>query len=144
LPHNQLLTRVSVQIHRVLKADGLLVFGVLNRTLWTRMSLWWHTEWLRDRPKELSDWRLGITPSEMKALTMYAGFNMVHEELQGVCDKVQYSVDWAKAPWVLQVMHGGSYSCKDISSAYLGWAYKAPAVSKDADAQEETEQRQEL
>jgi hypothetical protein len=133
-----------VQIHRVLRSDGLLVFGVLNRSLWTRLSLWQHTEWLRDRPKELADWRLGITPSEMKALTTSAGFNMVHEELQGVCDRVQYSVDWAKAPWVLQGMHGGSHACKDVSRAYLGWAYKAPEVAHDADSQGETDQHQEL
>jgi hypothetical protein len=118
---------------------------VLNRSLWTRLSLWWHTEWQRDRPKNLFDWRLGITPDELKALSTEAGFNMVHEELQGICDTVQYSIDWQRMPWVVQVAHVGSHACKDLSKMYLGWAYKVPDASEDAGSlHEDSEERQEL
>jgi hypothetical protein len=118
----------DMQVHRILKQDGVLVFGVMNRSLRTWLSLYWHTEFQRDMPKQAFDWRLGITPEEMKAYSEEAGLNMVHEELQGVCESMEYFVHWERVPWVLQARHAGMYACKDVGKHYLGWAYKHPAA----------------
>ena len=120
---------MCLQVHRMLKDDGVFVFGTMNRSLRTRASLWWHTEWQRDRPRQLFDWRLGITPAEMKQIAEEVGLNLVHEELQGVCDMKKYMVDWKQFPWVLQEEHQGSQACQDTGKHYLGWAYKQPRVA---------------
>jgi hypothetical protein len=121
-------------MHRVLKPEGVLVFGGMSRSLQTRLSLWWHTALQRDRSPRLFDWRMGVTPAEMKRLSEEAGFNMVHEELQGVCDVTEYSLAWGNFPRVVQVRHVGSRACKDTGKHYLGWAYKQPPAADAAGA----------
>lgn len=71
-----------MQLRRVLRGDGIVVFGTRNRSLRSWLSLMWHTELLRDVPSGLYDWRLGVQPGELKRLASEEGFNMVHEELQ--------------------------------------------------------------
>lgn len=122
-----------LQVARVLTDDGVLVVSTLNRSLRTRWALWWHTEWLRDWPAVLYDWRLGVTPDELKALCAEAGLNLVHEEVKGLCTVEQFSIDWRSFPWLLQVKPGGAQACSDPSVRYLAWAYKVPAAAADMD-----------
>lgn len=123
-----------MQVHRVLKQDGIFIFSVMNRNLVTWSSIWWHTEWQRDLPKQIFDWRMGVTPVEMKDIHDEVGFNMVHEELEGICDSRSLSVNWGRAPWILQFEHLGAVECKDVSKRYLGWAYKHPAAEHSLDS----------
>ena len=118
----------QMQVHRVLTDDGVVVMGGLNRNLRTRLLLWWHTEYLQDWSPQLLDWRLGITPAELKAFCTDADLNLVHEELQGVCETTKYSMNWQALPAVLRAQHTGARACKSIEQHYLGWAYKAPST----------------
>ena len=135
---------VILQAHRVLRHDGVLVFLTINRHWQSKLSLWLHTTFVQHHPREASDWRLGIKPAEMKRFADAAGFNMVHEELQGVCENLRLHVDWGKMPWVLQA-HGTEYSrCKSLHVRYMGWAYKKPRAVDDAETWQGRPAREEL
>lgn len=128
----------------MLTQDGVFVMSALNRSLRSRWALWWHTEWLRDWPAALYDWRLGVTPHELKALCAEVGLNLVHEEVKGMCVAQKYSVDWRKFPWVVQVRAGGAQVCSDPSIRYLAWAYKVPPAAADVDADDDEGAHEEL
>jgi hypothetical protein len=117
--------RNYLQAHRVLKPDGILIFGTMNRSWRSWLSLMWHTDILRDVPAGLFDWRLGIVPGEIKRIGAEERFNIVHEELQGICEITRWEVDWSNAPWVLKPHQLEFRECKD-DTRYLGWAYKFP------------------
>lgn len=122
----------GLQAHRVLRDDGILVFLTVNRSWQSKLSLWLHTTFVQHHPPQAADWRLGVKPVEMKRIAHAAGFNLVHEELQGVCENLRLHVDWGKFPWVLQA-HGTAYSpCKSLQVRYMGWAYKQPVAGAAA------------
>ena len=112
-----------MQIHTVLKPDGILVFSVLNRNFAAWLSMLWHCDWQRDLPCAVLDWRLGVTPAEMKTLCNDAGLNMVHEELEGLCGTMSVSIEWGKFPWITQYQHTGTqvwcFSCAVVVAAEL-------------------------
>eukprot|EP00892_Ulva_mutabilis_P009704 jgi/Ulvmu1/7105/UM034_0011.1 len=110
------------EVRRVLRPDGIVVFGTRNRSVRSWLSLMWHTELLRDVPPALYDWRLGVQPVEVKRLAAEEGFNMVHEELQGMCEVGRWEWRWGEWPWVLQQRDVEFRECSD-DTRYLGWAY---------------------
>ena len=100
----------------------------------------WHCDWQRDLPCAVLDWRLGVTPAEMKTLCNDAGLNMVHKELQGFCGTMSVSIEWGKLPWITQYQHTGTQVwCFCRAPDYFGttrplYIYTVEAEDQDTDS----------
>ncbi len=75
LEHVPSVPRVLAECARVLKPGGLLLFDTINRTWLARFVVVWLLEHVvRTIPRGTHDWRMFITPAEMRAHLTSSGF----------------------------------------------------------------------
>ena len=74
-------------------------------------------------PVGTQDWRLFITPDEMKEFLESSGFGMLHEDLTGLCEDSSFKLDiTGPFPYVRRTM---AYKhCKELTGHYMSWATK--------------------
>lgn len=125
------------EIFRVLKPGGVFTFDTINRTVFS----WYYTvlipqHLLRIMPQHAHDWRMYITPKELRTALKAAGFEVSADddspEWRGMGPTIRWphqalwrtfkkrSLIGAIGPWK-QVSPS---SVQGLNASYLGWARK--------------------
>lgn len=118
----------------MLKPGGALVFGTTNRTWWS-----WLTEVLlgerlfRAIHPGTQDWRLFLTPAELKLHLEASGFWLTHEDLTGLCERPSFAPAAGRFPPVARTLH--YERCVSLAGHYMGWATK-PQLPLDVEAED--------
>lgn len=131
------------EIFRVLKPGGVFVFDTISRTTFS----WYYTvlipqHLLRIMPRDAHDWRMYITPEELRRALKQAGFEVSSDaerpEWRGMGPTIRWphqalwramrnrSLIGAIGPW--QQVSGTSL--QGLNASYLGWARKPGQVPR--------------
>ncbi|CAO1615513.1 unnamed protein product [Sympodiomycopsis kandeliae] len=135
LEHLEDVPACLAEIFRVMKPGGIFTFDTINRTIFS----WYYTivipqHLLRIMPRDAHDWRMYITPDELRSALLQAGFEiedgspawrgmgptirLPHQALWRTMK--QRSLLGAIGPWQ-QVSANG---LQTLNASYLGWARK--------------------
>lgn len=113
--------RAVSEMARVLKLGGVLAFDTVNRTWWSFLGgIWVLEKWLHLLPPHTHDWRMFITPGELK--TVLANFGLEVREIRGLSPVAQplrllYNL-WKHRRF-------GPYRLSsDLRISYIGYAVK--------------------
>jgi 2-polyprenyl-6-hydroxyphenyl methylase/3-demethylubiquinone-9 3-methyltransferase len=122
LGHIPELTIALDEIFRVLKPKGIFLFDCLNRNWWTFSFVYFvMQELLGIIPKGAHDWRLFVTPEEMRMMLFTRGF---------LTDASVWKGRHWNTSWTGLVVNGtksfikGMFVDNDLSDFYMGLAIK--------------------
>lgn len=111
------------EMARVLKTGGVLAFDTVNRT-WLSLlgAIWVVQKWLELMPPHTHDWKMFITPGELKAV--FSRFGLEVREIQGLSPAVHF----LRLPFYLwKHRKFGPYKLSaDLRISYIGYAVKFP------------------
>ena len=113
--------RAVSEMARVLKLGGVLAFDTVNRT-WRSFlgGIWVLEKWLHLLPPHTHDWRMFITPRELK--DVFANFGMEVREIHGLSPVAQ-SLRLLYNLWKHRKF--GPYKLSsDLRISYIGYAVK--------------------
>jgi len=114
--------RAISEMARVLRAGGVLVFDTVNRT-WLSLlgGIWVVQKWLHLMPPCTHDWRMFITPGELK--TVFSRFGLEVREIRGLSPAVHF----LRLPYILWKRRKfGPYKLSsDLRISYIGYAVKS-------------------
>ena len=113
--------RAVSEMARVLKLGGVLAFDTVNRTWWSFLGgIWVLEKWLHLLPPHTHDWRMFITPGELKAV--FANFGLEVREIHGLSPVAQ-SLRLLYNLWKHRKF--GPYKLSsDLRISYIGYAVK--------------------
>ncbi len=115
--------RAVSEMARVLKSGGVLAFDTVNRT-WLSLfgGIWIVQKWLQVMPPYTHDWRMFITPGELKAV--FSNFGLEVRETHGL-SPVAHSLRLLYNLWKYRKF--GPYKLSsDLRISYIGYAVKFP------------------
>ena len=114
--------RAVSEMARVLRVGGVLAFDTVNRT-WLSLlgGIWVVQRWLHLMPPHTHDWRMFITPGELKAV--FSHFGLEVREIQGLSPAAHF----LRLPYILwKHRKFGPYKLSsDFRISYIGYAVKS-------------------
>jgi len=115
------LPRAVSEMARVLKLGGVLAFDTVNRNWWSLLGgIWVLEKWLHLVSPHTHDWRMFITPGELKAV--FANFGLEVREIRGL-SPVAHSLRLLYNLWKHRKF--GPYKLSsDLRISYIGYAVK--------------------
>lgn len=118
------MNQAVAEIKRVLKPGGVFVFDTINRTWWS----WIFTVLMPQHilgllPRDVHDWRMFITPEEMKTLLESHGFEVPNyrTEFKGMSQIFNFFTMIRRFSLAAGVTFAET---SDLSTSFLGWARK--------------------
>ena len=114
--------RAVSEMARVLKAGGVLAFDTVNRTWLSFLGgIWVAQKWLHLIPPHTHDWRMFITPEELKKVFSNSGLEV--REIQGLSPAAHF----LRLPYNLwKHRKFGPYKLSsDLRISYIGYAVKS-------------------
>lgn len=118
--------RAVSEMARVLKPGGVLAFDTVNRT-WLSLlgAIWVVQKWLHLMPPCTHDWRMFITPGELKAV--FAQFGLEVREIRGLSPAALFL--WLPYNLWKHRKFGPYKLSSDLRISYIGYAVKTPSPS---------------
>jgi 2-polyprenyl-6-hydroxyphenyl methylase / 3-demethylubiquinone-9 3-methyltransferase len=113
--------RAVSEMARVLKTGGVLAFDTVNRTWLSFLGgIWVAQKWLHLIPPHTHDWKMFITPEELKKVFSNSGLEV--REIQGLSPAAHF----LRLPYILwkRRKFGPYRLSSDIRISYIGYAVK--------------------